>query len=64
LTPKVEDQEHPTFSLQLLASKVDDQEPNTLGFQLLAPNHFKSFLIIEEMKCKIWDITFVKYLKM
>jgi hypothetical protein len=28
-------------------------------------NYFKSFfLIIEEMKCKIWDISFVKYLKM
>jgi hypothetical protein len=25
-------------------------------------NHFKSFFIIEEMKCKIWDSTFVKYL--
>jgi hypothetical protein len=27
-------------------------------------NYFKSFFIIEEMKWKIWDITFVKYLKM
>ncbi len=27
-------------------------------------NYFKSFFLIEEMKWKIWDITFVKYLKM
>jgi len=37
---------------------------NVLLFLVHDLNYFISFFIIVEMKCKLWDITFAKYLKM